>query len=74
VTIPNSVTNLGILVFQNCSSLTNISVGAANMVYSSLDGVLFNKAQTTLFEFPVGRGGAYAIPSSVTNIGDYAFY
>jgi len=49
-------------------------VDPANSVYSSLGGVLFDKAQTTLIEFPEGRGGSYAIPNSVTSIGDYAFY
>src|SRR4029077_7023301 len=57
-----------------CTSLTNFSVNAANPVYSSLGGVFFNKAQTTLIRFPEGRGGSYAIPNSVTIIGDSAFY
>jgi hypothetical protein len=74
VTIPNSVTNVGGWAFYNCTGLTNFSVDAANSVYSSLGGVLFNKAQTTLIEFPGGRGGSYAIPNSVTSIGDQAFY
>ena len=55
VTIPNSVTNIEVFAFAVCASLTNISVAAANVVYSSLDGVLFNKAQTILFQFPAGR-------------------
>ena len=33
---------------------------------------MFNKTQTTLIQFPGRRGGNYAIPNSVTNIG-YAF-
>ena len=74
VTIPNSVTSIEGQAFGSCTSLTNISVDAANVVYSSLDGVLFNKAQTTLILFPGGRGGGYAIPSSVTSIGSYAFF
>jgi hypothetical protein len=73
VTIGNSVTSLGILAFDGCTSLTNFSVDAANPAYSSLNGVWFNKAQTTLVLFPPGRGGSYVIPGSVTNIGDRAF-
>ena len=72
VMIPNSVNNIGSVAFFSFS-LTNISVDAANAVYSSLDGVLFNKAQTTLIQFPNGRGGGYAIPNTVTNIGESAF-
>jgi hypothetical protein len=74
VTIPNSVTNIAYSKFYYCSSLTNITVAAANSVYSSLNGVLFNKAQTILIQFPPGRGGGYVVPNSVTNIGYEAFY
>jgi hypothetical protein len=73
VTIPNSVTTLGNGVFSRCYSLTNLSVAAANPVYSSLDGVLFNKAQTILLTYPGGRAGSYVIPDSLTTIPDAAF-
>ena len=69
VTIPNSVTNIGGSVFSGCTTLTNLSVEAANPAYSSLDGVLFDRAQTSLVAFPPGRGGSYVIPNSVTSIG-----
>ena len=45
----------------------------ANPNYSALSGVLFNKSQTTLIQFPGGKAGCYAIPNSVTSIGDGAF-
>jgi formylglycine-generating enzyme required for sulfatase activity len=74
VTIPNSLTNIGDYVFSGCTSLATIAVGALNSFYtSSVDGVLFNKSQTTLVQYPGGKAGAYAIPNSVTSIGDYAF-
>ena len=41
--------------------------------YSSLNGVLFDKSQTTLLQYPCGLGGSYTVPDSVTDIGDYAF-
>jgi hypothetical protein len=68
VTIPNSVTIIGDDALNGCTSLTNLSVEAANPVYSSLDGVLFNKAQTTLIACPRGRGGSYVMPESVTSL------
>src|SRR5208282_1915767 len=67
-------TSIGYQVFYACFSLTNISVAASNPAYSSLSGVLFDKAQTTLIQFHVGLGGSYTIPNTVTNIGDYSFY
>ncbi len=74
VSIPGSVTNIGGGNFYICTNLTAITVDAANPNYSSLDGVLFNKAQTTLISFPGGKGGAYSVPVTVTNIVVQAFY
>jgi hypothetical protein len=74
VTIPNGVSSIGYQAFAGCLSLAAITVDAPNLFYSSEDGVLFNKSQTTLIAFPAGRAGTYTIPNSVTRIGDYAFY
>jgi len=73
VTIPKSVTSIGGKAFSHCISLTGITVDAANSSYSSLDGVLFNKSQTTLIQCPSGKTGSYTIPASVTSIGESAF-
>jgi hypothetical protein len=73
VMIGNGVTSIGSEVFDDCPSLTNITVAASNTAYSSLSGVLFDKAQMTLLQFPEGLGGSYTIPNSVTNIGEFAF-
>jgi hypothetical protein len=48
-------------------------VDASNPAYSSINGVLFDKAQVTLLQFPGGLGGSYAIPNKVTSIGEFAF-
>ncbi|MGA2864305.1 MAG: leucine-rich repeat domain-containing protein [Verrucomicrobiota bacterium] len=73
VMIPDSVTSIGLYPFFSCISLTAITVDALNSVYSSVDGVLFNKSQTTLIQCPAGKAGSYTIPSSVTSIGGWAF-
>ena len=73
VTIPSSVTNIGNQVFLGCTSLTAITVVTNNPAYSSVAGVLFDKSQTTLLQCPGGIAGGYAIPNSVTNIGENAF-
>jgi hypothetical protein len=53
--------------------LSAITVDALNSFYASLDGVFFNKSQTTLIQFPEGKTGSYAVPDTVTTIADYAF-
>ncbi|MGD0061267.1 MAG: leucine-rich repeat domain-containing protein, partial [Verrucomicrobiia bacterium] len=73
VTIPNSVTNISQGAFWLSTSLTAIMVDPNNPAYSSVAGVLFNKNQTTLIEYPAALGGSYAIPGSVTSIGNSAF-
>jgi hypothetical protein len=73
VTIPNSVKTIGYFAFSGCHRLTSISVDVSNTIYSSLDGVLFDKAQTILIYFPAGKAGSYTIPNSVTTIEDWAF-
>ena len=74
VTIPASVTYIGYGPFSGCSSLTAITVDANNPAYTTVAGVLFDKSQTTLIQCPGGAVGSYAIPTSVTNIGETAFY
>jgi hypothetical protein len=74
VTIPASVTNVGGYPFLACSSLSAITVVTNNPIYSSLDGVLFDKNQTTLLEYPAGAASQYTVPNSVTSITSNAFY
>jgi hypothetical protein len=75
VTIPDSVMSIGDLAFVDCTNLTNIAVAAGNPAYSSLNDVLFDKAQTTLIQYPAGLTNAnYTIPASVTSISGQAFH
>jgi len=73
ITIPDSVVSIGKSVFGVCTRLTAITVDSLNPVYSSVDGALFNKDQTTLIAYPAGRAGGYTIPETVTTIGEDAF-
>ncbi len=73
ITIPDSVTEMGDDPFYDCRNLTEIVVGNNNPIYSSLDGVLFNKDRTTLLQCPGGKGGEYTVPNGVTDIANYAF-
>lgn len=73
IAIPASVATIETEVFRDCSLLTSITVDGANLNYSSLDGVLFDKTQSTLIACPAGRSNSYLIPQSVTSIGSMAF-
>ena len=73
IEIPSGVTSIG-NAFYGCTSLNSINVDKDNQLYSSEDGILFDKVKTKLITYPAGKKEKeYNIPSSVTSIGDYAF-
>ena len=73
VKIGSGVKTIGGAVFSECSALTRIEVASDNEYYSSIDGILFDKAAAVLVCFPAGRAGAYTIPDGVASIGNGAF-
>jgi len=74
VTIPNSVIEIGESPFEGCTNLTTITVDPSNPAYSSVNGVLLDIGRSLLMQYPARRVGGYSIPSSVTTIGDHAFF
>lgn len=74
VTIPASVATIGDIAFFLTTSVTNFVVDGANPNYKATDGVLFNKNETTLIEYPTGNTRtSYTTPSSATSIATRAF-
>ncbi len=73
VYISKSVTGIGSSAFYRCMELVGFNVADENNSYSSADGVLFNKDQTILIQYPCKKSGSYSIPQSVTAIGEAAF-
>ncbi len=56
------------------TALKSIIVEGESSLYSSVDGVLFDKEKTTLIRYPLGKTNIlYEIPNRVTRIGNYAF-
>ena len=72
ILIPASVNN-AYKAFIYADSLQSIEVAPGNAIYSSVDGVLFNKDKTLLSEYPAGREGAYSVPTGVEFMREYAF-
>ncbi len=72
--VPASVLSIAEDPFM-ANNLRAINVATDNPSYSSVNGVLFDKNQTTLIEYPNGLAhpGSYVIPGGVTTIGGYAF-
>jgi hypothetical protein len=74
VSLPQSLTSIGGSVFEGCTSLMAIHVVVGNQYYSSLDGVLYDKDQTKLITWPIGKEKeVFMAPNTVTTIGEYAF-
>lgn len=75
VTIGSGVNSVSYGAFYGCESLDAIKVDSANAYYTSdAYGALFNKAKTSLVQYPVGNERtSYTIPDGVQTIGVGAF-
>jgi len=72
--LPESVTSISDDVFNECIGLIDINVDDNNTVYSSDDGILYNKEKTALIHYPAGKTDtSFTVPNSVTVIGKSAF-
>ena len=73
VDIPASCTSINGNPFASCTALKEITVDENNLNFSSQGGVLYDKYMNTLIACP-GSKSSIDVPSSVTMIGDRAFY
>jgi hypothetical protein len=74
ISIGSGVISIGASAFDGLG-LTNIWVNPANPAYSSQDGVLFDKSQTLLLQYPASKQSmSYTFPGTVTSIAYNAFY
>ena len=72
--------NLGVNVssfdqydFCYMSSLEAVNVPAANVNFTSVDGILYNKTKTYLYDYPNAKKGAYTMPDTLQSVYYYAF-
>ena len=69
INIPASVEDIGNGVFAYCWDLEGIIVDDNNNQYTSINGVMFDKSQTILIQYPCGKKDvSYQIPSGVKTI------
>ncbi|WP_062429157.1 leucine-rich repeat domain-containing protein [Treponema endosymbiont of Eucomonympha sp.] len=68
-----SATDIKTGAFTGCANLTDIRVSSDNPNYSAKDGMLLDKAGTTLAAYPSAHGEITTLPETITAIGDYAF-
>ncbi len=73
VAVPASAEFIGTWNFADCPALKEINVHAANLNYSSHEGVFFDKNGTTLIMYPEAKVGDYVVPDGVETIQQYAF-
>ena len=73
ITIPAGVSEIDPLSFYGCTSLESITVAEGNAGYMSEDGVVYNKAGDILVCMPAGKSGSFAIPETVTTLGESSF-
>ena len=74
ITIPASVTSIGMGAFRGIYNLANVVVEEGNTTYKSIDGALYNADATRLILCPGARSGSFTIPNTVQIVSTYAFY
>lgn len=72
IDIPDNVTDIKDDSFWYCSNLKRIDVGSNNPVYTSQNGILYDKKMTKLILCPAGKTD-FEINKGITSIGNCAF-
>lgn len=66
--------SIGNAVFMDCNNVTEFEVEEGNPYLASVEGVLYDKAQTKLLLMPtMYKSYIVNVPTTVTTIGNYAF-
>ena len=68
INIPASTTLIEDWFVKSCGRLESINVDSQNPVYSSLDGILYNKKKTKMIRCPEGKKSIDTMPAAITYI------
>ncbi|MFA6582023.1 MAG: leucine-rich repeat domain-containing protein, partial [Paludibacter sp.] len=74
INIPQTLSYFGAYAFFDCTNLASFQVSPSNPYYSSVNDVLYNKNQDTLYICPGAKSAEFTIPATVKAVGSYAFY
>ncbi len=78
ITVGSGISILDNSTFSGCPMLECIVVSEENENYASVDGLVFDKAVTTVVAIPNAKTGVFVVPDTATDItlifeGDYKF-
>jgi hypothetical protein len=74
VFIPKTINKIGFKIFDKCNALKNITVDENNKIFSSIEGVLYNKNKTNLIIYPQGNVENFTGQEPLELIEEYSFY
>lgn len=71
ISFPSTLKVLALGVFNGCTNLAEVIIAEENQYYTSVDGIVYDKALTTALFCPKGKDVSnYRFPDTVTTIGD----
>lgn len=73
ISVSKNINTIEEKAFCGVSTLQRIEVDTNNVAYSSINGMLFDKAQATILRACPGLTQSYTIPNNVNDIGPYCF-
>lgn len=73
IEIPAGISSIDVDTLRDCRSLTELNVDSQNAYYSSIDGILYDKAPSKLLFCPSKKEGTVTVPDQVKYIAKDAF-
>lgn len=74
IVFPASIKTIGKWAFRDCYNLVDIKVASDNPYFSCLNGALYNKDKTILYNYFLYRNDSFTAADTVIEISEYAFY